>query len=126
MLDDETLDGERAGQRAARARGLDAHVRNAPELSEHELQALLAVQQSVGDQRGRAEQQGHRDGQDDPAPAHQSTCVMLRCRRGFLSRSDSACAMSNPISSIGSRQRSPTPTEYSSGMLQSLKALPVS
>jgi hypothetical protein len=43
-----------------------------------------------------------------------------------MSGSESACARSTPIMSIGNFQRMPTPTEYSSGVLQSLNALPMS
>ena len=82
-------------------------------------------------QRGPHRQPRQHEEQQDAADCehpsgHSSTCVMLRCSRGFLPGSDSAWATSSPIISIGSFQRMPTPTEYSSGSPHSLNALPVS
>ncbi len=126
VVDQHAAELERPGQRAARAEGLDGHAGHATQLFEGEAQPGLAVQEPLPGHQRHPDEQCQREDEQDPAPAHHSTCVMLRWRRGRRSDSDSACATSMPISSIGRRQRTPMPTEYSSGVLQSLKALPVS
>src|SRR5690606_28215161 len=93
---------------------------------EQRLQSLLAEEESLREHAAREQGQEQHHRHDEPAPPHHSTCVMLRWTRGFLPDSDSACATSRPISSIGSFQRTPTPTEYSSGVSQSVNALPAS
>ncbi len=126
VVHDQALHLERPGERAAGAVRLDPHIGNVLQLRERPLQARFCGEHPMQPDQGQADEDQQRDDRQDPAPAHHSTCVMLRCRRGLRSGSDSACATSMPISNIGSLQRTPMPTEYSSGVLQSLNALPVS
>ena len=127
VIDDQRVELQRSAEGAACSAGRDRDRGEGLEPPQHEMESGLGVDEPRGPHRQPRQHEEQQDAADCEHPSgHRSTCVMLRCSRGFLPGSDSAWATSSPIISIGSFQRMPTPTEYSSGSPHSLKALPVS